>query len=62
MSYILIAIIIFCIFVGIMDYISYKSENVHINHWSLFSYIDEKYTKSEEKKKDESTLINGQKN
>jgi uncharacterized membrane protein YkgB len=52
MSYILIAIIIFCIFVGIMDYISYKSENVHINHWSLFSYIDEKYTKSEEKKKD----------
>jgi hypothetical protein len=49
MSYILIAIIVFCIFVGVMDYIYYKADNVHLNHWSLFSFADDKYTKHEEK-------------
>jgi hypothetical protein len=49
MSYILIAIIVFCLFVVVMDFIAYKADNVHINHWSFFSFIDEKYKKGEKK-------------
>jgi hypothetical protein len=40
--------------VGIMDYISYKSDKVHLYNWSPFSFVDEKYTKHSEEKKNDS--------